>query len=354
LGALRKALLNWYRKSRRDLPWRKRKDAYAIWVSEIMLQQTRVETVIPYYTRFLKAFPSVRALAKAPQSRVLKLWEGLGYYTRARNLHEAARAVVRKKGGRLPRDAAAWRRLPGIGEYTAAAVASIAFGETVPAVDGNARRVFTRLFGVRTALGEADTERTLKALGGALLARRAPGDFNQAVMELGARICTPRRPSCDVCPVGRSCEARAQGDPDRLPRTRRKARPPHHDVVAAVIRRRGRILIGRRPPRGLLGGLWEFPGGKVEAGETFAGALRREVREEIGLAIRPGGEIASVDHAYSHFTITFHLFEAEARPGDAQARFHTDLKWVFPSQMGRYAFPGATRKVLPAVAGSRR
>ncbi len=343
---LRRALLRWYRKRRRDLPWRRTRDPYAVWVSEIMLQQTRVETVAPYFRRFLEAFPDVRALAAAPEDRVLKLWEGLGYYRRATNLHAAAKRIVQERGGVFPETAAAWKRLPGVGDYTAAAVASIAFGTPAPAVDGNVKRVLARLLEIEAPLGAKEAEVAIRGAAKRLLAPRVPGDFNQAWMDLGSGVCVPSNPRCEACPVRRWCGARARGDPERLPVRRKAGRVPHERAVAAVIVRRGRWLIGRRPAGGLLGGLWEFPGGKVEAGETPAEALLRELREELGVEARIGDLFGEAEHAYTHFTVTLQLFEADLVEGDPEPRWHSSLKWVFPSQLFRYALPGATRKIL--------
>jgi A/G-specific adenine glycosylase len=344
--AIRRALLRWFVAEARDLPWRRTRDPYRIWLSEIMLQQTRVETVIPYYQRFLKAFPTVRHLAAADQDRVLKLWEGLGYYGRARSLHKAARMIVTDHGGALPRTAEQWRQLPGIGPYTAGAIASIASDLAEPAVDGNVLRVLSRIFAMDDCIDDPATRRRITAIACELLPPKRAGAFNQALMDLGARICLPRRPRCAGCPAARWCDARRHGRQDELPVRRPRKAIPHHTIVVAAIRRRGRYLIGKRPATGLLGGLWEFPGGKVEPGETHADALTREVREETGLTIRVGRPIAVVDHTYSHFSVTLHVYACEVASGRPTGHFHADLKWVPLDQLNRYAFPAANRRFL--------
>ena len=283
---LRRCLLAWFRRHARDLPWRRTRDPYRIWLSEVLLQQTRIETARPYYERFVKAFPTVRDLAAASQDRVLKLWEGLGYYGRTRNLLRAAKIIVADRGRRFPTTAHGWQSLPGVGRYTAGAIASIAFGERVPVLDGNVKRVLARLFNIGKCTDDPRTVRLLWSLAEALVPARSPGDFNQALMELGARICTPRNPKCDVCPARRHCQARALGRQNRLPVRRRKKPLPHYDIVAAAIEKNGRYLFGKRPARDMLGGMWELPGGKVEAGETHAQALAREIRESWGLKSR--------------------------------------------------------------------
>ncbi len=345
-AVLRRALLAWFRREARDLPWRRTRDPYRIWLSEIMLQQTRVESVLPYYERFTKTFPRVGDLAAASLDRVLKLWEGLGYYSRARNLHRAAKLVAAERGGRFPRTADALQELPGIGRYTAGAIASIAFGERAPVLDGNVRRVLARLFDIETSIDELATLRTLWAIVEMLVPPGAPGDFNQSLMELGARVCTPRRPECDRCPVRKHCAARAIGRAEKLPLRRPKKKVPHHEIVAAALRKNGRYLLGRRPPKGLLGGLWEFPGGKVADGETHEEALRRELREELGIDARVGPRLATVDHAYTHFKITLSVYACESIGGRPRANFHTALKWVFRAHFDRYAFPAANLKFL--------
>jgi A/G-specific adenine glycosylase len=296
-ASLRRVLLGWFAREARDLPWRRTSDPYRIWLSEIMLQQTRVEAVIPYYERFLKAFPTVRDLAAAREDAVLKAWEGLGYYSRARNLHKAAKVIVGDHAGQLPETAEQWRQLPGIGPYTAGAIASIASGLAETAVDGNVLRVLSRIFGIGESIDESATKERIGSIAAALLPRKQAGAFNQALMDLGARVCIPRRPRCVACPVSRWCDAYRHGIQDQLPvRTAKKA-IPHHEIVVAVVRRNGRYLIGKRPTSGLLGGLWEFPGGKIEPGETHEQALVREVREETGLEVSVGACIATVDHA---------------------------------------------------------
>ncbi len=344
--ALRRALLGWFRKHARDLPWRRTRNPYRIWLSEIMLQQTRVETVEPYYRRFLETFPTVGTLADAKPDRVLKLWEGLGYYTRARNLHRTAKVVTTEHAGRFPRTAKALQQLPGVGRYTAGAIASIAFSEAAPILDGNVKRVLARIFDIQACIDETDTVNRLWDLATELVPKKDPGDFNQSMMELGARICTPRSPDCTACPIRAHCAAHASGRQEKLP-IRRKRKPiPHYQIVVAAIRRNGRYLIGKRPPDGLLGGLWEFPGGKVERGESRPAALRREVAEECGIAIAVGRKIASVDHAYTHFKITLHAYACEPAGGRIRAKYHDALKWVPPSQFDRYAFPAANHKFL--------
>lgn len=343
---LRRSLLAWFRRNARDLPWRGTGDPYRVWLAEILLQQTRVKAALPYYERFIKAFPTVSDLAAADEDRLMKLWEGLGYYSRARNLHKAAKIVVDECGGRFPRRAQDWQRLPGVGRYTAGAIASIVFGERVPVLDGNARRVLSRLFAVEECVDVAETQRLLWRIAEMLVSPKAPGNFNQALMELGSRVCLPKAPHCDGCPVRKSCDAYALGRQASLPVRRANKPLPHHELVAAAIAKNGRYLLGKRPAPGLLGGLWELPGGKIKPNETHEQALVRELKVELATDITVGPLVASVKHAYSHFKITLHVYRCEHVRGRPQARSHTEIKWVFRKHFARYPFPAAIRKVL--------
>ena len=318
-----------------------------------MLQQTRVETVIDYYRRWLDALPTVRALAAASEDRVLKLWEGLGYYRRAGNLRRAARLIVNERHGRWPRTADEWQLLPGVGRYTAGAIASIAFGQPAPILDGNVKRVLARLFDVSESIDQAATIRHLWTAAERLVPRGVkndPGLFNQALMELGAVVCLPRRPRCEQCPLRRRCAARARGHENRLPVRTPKKSVPHIQVVVAAIQGRGRnrgcYLLGKRPPRGMLAGLWEFPGGKVETGETHRQALARELKEELNIKVRVGEPIAEVDHVYSHLAVTIHLYACRIAAGRPRAIYHREIKWIRRAQFSRYAFPSANHKLI--------
>ena len=338
-------LLEWFAREGRDLPWRRTRDPYRIWVAETMLVQTQVATVIPYYQRFIARFPDVVSLAVASLDEVLKEWEGLGYYARARNLHRAAREVLERYGGQIPGDAAALRALPGVGEYVAGALLSIAFGRDEPALDGNAHRVLWRLFRVRGAAGRAALRARVREV---LPAGRA-GAFNQALMDLGATVCTPRRPRCEACPVVQHCEARRQGEEESLPERRPPRRLPHIDVTAAVIWRDGRVLIAQRPAHGLLGGLWEFPGGKQEPGETLPECLRREIREELGVEIEVGELVTSVRHTFTHYRITLHAFRCRLVDGEPQAIGCAGTRWVTLSELDCFAFSAADRRVIAVL-----
>jgi A/G-specific adenine glycosylase len=311
-----------------------------------MAQQTRLDVMRPYFDRFLDRFPTVEALAEARTDEVLKEWEGLGYYARARNLLAAAREVMATYGGDIPAEPVDLRRLPGVGPYIAGAIASIAFARPEPAVDGNCRRVLSRLYDL-----ESPTPAALRARAEALLAA-APhraSDLNQALMDLGAEICASTSPACDECPLASFCRARARGTVlDRPPR-RPTRRLPHHQIAVAVIWHEGRILIARRPESGLLGGLWELPGGKIEPGETPAAAAEREVGEEMGIEVQVGDRIGSVDHAYSHFRITLHAFHARYLGGAVRARSATAWKWVAPDRLGEYAFPAANKRIIASL-----
>jgi A/G-specific adenine glycosylase len=285
-----RALGAWYDRVERDLPWRRTRDPYAIWVSEIMLQQTRVDTVVPYYQRFLERFPTVRALAEAPLEEVLRQWSGLGYYRRARQLHLAAAEVVERYGGELPERGDELRRLSGIGRYTAGAIASIAFDAPEPVVDGNVLRVMSRLFGLEEDMRRARGQARVWQLAGELLPRDRPGRFNQALMELGATLCTPRKPACSGCPLSRGCRAHASGSAESLPRLGERRAPLPRSLFAAVVVHRpsGRLLMARRQPDGLFGGLWEPPMAKERAGLSKHGV------------VAPLVEVGSVTHVLSH------------------------------------------------------
>ena len=343
-------LLDWYAHNARQLPWRGRSDPYAIWVSEIMLQQTRVETVIPYYERWMDRFPSIQALADADLHEVFQVWEGLGYYSRARNLHRAARILVDEHGGLLPKDVQSLLRLPGIGRYTAGAIASIAFGLDEPVLDGNVRRVMARVYNVCEPLRSVEGERKLWRYAAEHLPPGKSGAYNQALMDLGATICTPKIPDCVLCPVREVCQAFALGLQDQLPVIAPKATIPHHTVTAAVIRKGDLVLITQRPLGGLLGGLWEFPGGKMQPGEQLSTSLQREIQEELGVETVVGRPMGVYNHAYTHFRITLHAFACElqnsAEPRALQAN---DLQWVEVSRLSEYPMGKIDRRIAITI-----
>ena len=343
------ALLAWYQKNARDLPWRKTRDPYAIWVSEIMLQQTRVETVIPYYQRWLARFPTVGSLADAEEDEVLKLWEGLGYYRRARHLLQAARELCEQTGGKIPADPGRLKELPGIGDYTAAALASIAFGVDAAAVDGNIRRVITRYYDIGTVVGAAETEHVIRRLVREALPEGQAGTYNQALMELGALICTPRSPRCAECPLKEGCLARNRGLQEERPVRKAKTTPPHLQVTAAVFQEENRVLLAKRNPGGLLGGLWEFPGGKQHKGESLVETLTREICEELGVRIRVEKPFGRYQHAYTHFSITLHAFRCSLLNRDIQLSDHTEWAWVPSSQLDDYPMGKVDRQIAERV-----
>ena len=345
-SALARKLISWFETNARDLPWRRRRTPYRVWLSEMMLQQTQVDTVIPYFKRFTARFPGVRALADAPLGEVLKLWEGLGYYARARNLHWAAQVVSRELGGHFPKTVEGLMRLPGIGRYSAGAIASLAFGFDAPILDGNVARVLCRVFAIERDPRDSRTRGELWSLAESLLPKGHAAKFNEGLMELGATVCTPRAPKCKVCPIAAMCEARRRGIQERLPVRRARKATPHYDVTAAVIRKNGRVLIAQRPADGMLGGLWEFPGGKRKPGESLEACLRREIREELRLEIETGDQITAVKHAYTHFRITLHAFECRVVSGRPQAIGVADFKWARMSELDRYAFAVTDRKII--------
>ena len=355
-GAARwvRELLAWFEANQRSMPWRARRVPYAIWISEIMLQQTQVDTATPYYRAFMRRFPNVKTLAAADQQDVLKAWEGLGYYSRARNLHKAAQHIVHEEGGRLPRSAGELVKLPGIGEYTAAAIASIAHGEPVPAIDGNVLRVMSRFRGNPGDIGKPETRTHIREYLARHIRRAPAGDFNQSLMELGALVCHPRHPLCNACPLRSHCVARREGAPERYP-VKAASRPsPKRDAAAGILIRRGKVLMSQRPEELLLGGLWEFPGGWRDGREGLRDGAIRAIGDATGLRFEIGPCLCVVQHAFTHFRLTLRVYACRHVAG----RLHPGpesqcLRWVAPGDIRKLPLTKATHKVLDAIGGLR-
>jgi A/G-specific adenine glycosylase len=345
-------LLPWFDANRRDLPWRRTRDPYRIWVSEIMLQQTQIATAVPYYRAFVRAFPTVRKLAAASLGEVLRLWAGLGYYSRARNLQRAAQVIVGVHGGRLPRTYAELRALPGVGDYTAGAVASIAFGERVPAVDGNALRALARVGYFTGNVRSGPCRRRLQELARAAVPAARPGDYNQALMELGSLVCTPRGPACPECCLAAVCEAFRRGEQDRIPSRRARPRTRTVHVVLGVVRRNGRVLIAQRPAGGVWGGLWEFP--NAEAAEAPAETLVRHLAETFGLRVEVGETLTTLTHGIMHRRTRLEARHCRVVAGRVRARAHVEARWVRPEDLAEYALPAPHRRVADRLLAHER
>ena len=347
-GAVRRALLEWYPKIRRDLPWRKSKDPYKIWISEIMLQQTQVKTVLPYFNRFCFLFPTVRDLARADLQTVLKAWEGLGYYSRARHLHQAARRIDGSLEGRVPDDWERLRELPGIGDYTAAAVLSIAFDKPYAVVDGNVKRVLSRLFLIEEPVNRPAGHKRYQGVATQLLAARAPGDYNQAMMELGALVCSPGKPDCARCPLTAYCKARRTEATGHYPVRIKTQRTPRHRWVAAVIRKNGRLLLVKRPEKGLLGGLWEFPCYTADSKANPA-AVQDRLAALLGIETAVGNKLVSVAHAYTHFKIRMDVYLCDWIRGRVRLNGPSDWQWIESGRLEAFPLHRAVRKALGPV-----
>jgi len=360
-------LVAWHQAHQRDLPWRNdadgrsapagQRDPYAVWVSEIMLQQTRAEVVSAYYERWMQRFPTVAALAAADLQEVLKAWEGLGYYARARNLHRAAQTIMQRHGGVFPQERDQLMALPGIGDYTVGALLSIAYNMPQPILDGNVKRVLARLTDLDQPIDQPAVLRLLWKQARKLVESSEPGTAgacNEAIMELGALICTPQSPRCLLCPLQDLCGAAARGTQADRPIMPARKRTPHYDVAAGVIWQgepfQSPLLLAQRPHKGLLGGLWEFPGGKLEAGDAnLAACLQREIAEELAIDIAVGETVAVITHAYTHFRITLHAMHAHHTGGEPQPIGCAQWRWVLLQNVEDYPLAVTDRKILAAL-----
>ncbi len=337
---IQKKLIDWFKKNQRALPWRKNYDPYQVWISEIMLQQTQVTTVLPYFDQWIKKLPDIKSVADAKEDTILKLWEGLGYYSRARNLQKAAKVIVEKHNGQLPNDPKAILELPGIGKYTAGAISSIAFNKPEPIVDGNVIRVIARLmnYSKNTRLPE-----NIKHFWN-WMEKSVPKEareFNQGMMELGALICSPKNPKCDRCPLKSRCASNKKGTMNLLPNRGKKIEKVPIKVAIAIIEKGEKIFIQKRPSKGLMGGLWEFPGGKVEK-ETVKEALKREIKEEIGIEISNIKPFHRIKHGYTKFSVDLHCFRAKT----TDKKIPSKGKWVKIEELKKYPFPAANVRII--------
>ena len=331
------------------MPWRDNRDPYPIWVSEVMLQQTQVITVIPYFERWMKSFPTMKKLAGSREETVLKHWEGLGYYSRARNLHKAAKIVVKEHKGKVPDAYDTLIQLPGIGRYTAGAILSIAFDQQLPVLDGNVKRVLSRLFVMQSNGVPASHENRLWETSAELVPGKRPGDFNQAMMELGAMVCLPKKPLCLVCPLKKKCEAKLQGAVDKFPAPKIRTQAKKIEVSAAVITRGGKVYIQQRLHGGLMGGLWEFPGGKREPDETEEACLKREIKEELSIPITIAKKLMTIKHSYTQFRVTLSVFWCPWKSGRIRATQCERWKWVKYEDLNQYTFPAANVKIVKSL-----
>lgn len=345
---LRRSLLGWYAQNGRNLPWRDSADPYQIWISEIMLQQTQVKTVIPYYQRWLETFPTVTDLAQADLQAVLKVWQGLGYYARARNLHACAQQIVEQYNGVFPNQLEAVLSLPGIGRTTAGGILSAAYNLPISILDGNVKRVLARLIAL-----SVPPKKALKSLwewSDTVLDPDHPREFNQAIMDLGAMVCTPKAPNCSECPWQLYCQAYLSNLQSQIPMGETAAPLPHKIIGVAVIwNEQKQILIDKRPAKGLLGGLWEFPGGKVERGETLEECIKREIQEELAIEIEVQEHLITIDHAYTHFKVTLNVYHCRYLSGEPQPLECDEIRWVTLDEIEQFPFPKANEKIITAL-----
>jgi A/G-specific adenine glycosylase len=350
---LQQKILEWYLGSRRQLPWRETGDPYAVWISEVMLQQTQTAKVLEYYEAFLRRFPTVAALAQAELDEVLKAWEGMGYYSRARNLHRGAKQIVQAHGGELPREHEKLLAINGIGPYTAAAVASIAFNQDYAVLDGNVARVLSRIFLVTLPPKSPAAKKVFQKIAAGFLLKGRAKDWNQALMELGATVCAPQKPNCESCPAQRHC--RGYNDlenPAHLPVRLPKAARPHRHIAVGLVWKGAELLIDQRNAEGLLGGLWEFPGGEIAPRETPEEALRRGLREGLAIEVEVDDFFMTVEHGFTHFSVTLHVYHCRFLAGAPRALGCQKWQWVLPEELEQFAFPTANRKIIAALKQS--
>nr|WP_321257501.1 A/G-specific adenine glycosylase [uncultured Pseudodesulfovibrio sp.] len=347
-------LLEWYDANRRELPWRKIPEPYAVWVSEIMAQQTQIDRVVGYYDRWMKRFPDVNSLACAHEEEVLKLWEGLGYYSRARNMLKAATVIAQGYGGNFPTEYADIRGLPGIGEYTAGAISSIAFGQPEPAIDANVLRVFARLLNMKESVRETKGRSRVEKQVRTLIPRGRAGDFNQAIMELGALVCT-KKPDCEQCPVLKHCKSYGAGTVSKRPVLPVPQKTMRINMATGVLVHEGRILIQKRKPDDVWPGLWEFPGGGIEQGETPEQAVVREYMEEVELAIDPVEKITTIVYNYTRYHVTMHCFFCRFAEEPSVPVFNEAVEggFMLPGELESYAFPAGQRRLIEFMKKDR-
>lgn len=351
LDPLAQTLLDWFAAHKRPLPWRETHDPYHVWISEIMLQQTQMERGVAYFERWMDRFPDIATLAEASEDSVLKAWEGLGYYSRVRNLHRAAHRIQAEHGGRVPTDIADLRGLPGIGPYTAAAIASIAHGQDVPVVDANVERVMSRLFDISEPVKSRSAQKIIRRECERLLPRGQARAFNQALMEFGGLVCTPRAPACIGCPIASWCRAARLGVQEERPVTPKSPAPIYISMATGVLTHEGRLFVQRRNPDDVWGNLWEFPGGVVEHGESPAATVIREYQEETGLRVGRPETIDAFKHSYTRYRVTMHAFfvTLESDPDMVILSAAQEYRWIGWSEVKKLAFPAGHRKLIGAL-----
>jgi len=341
-------LLNWYSKNNHEMPWRGESDIYKIWLSEVMLQQTQIKTVIHYYLKWINKFPTIEDVANASEHDVLKLWEGLGYYSRARNFRKASIEVLNKYNGNIPESYDKFITLPSVGEYIASAVLSIARNKPYPVIDANVKRVLSRLLCINHNSSMELSK--IKSYLADKISQKSPGDFNQALMDLGRNVCIPKSPHCKTCPIQLFCKAHGDNFVDKYPIILKKRTTPHYNVGVGVIWKDDSIFINKRKSNGHLGGLWEFPGGKVNGEESLESCVQREIEEELSAKVIVGSKIGTVKHTYSHFSITMSAYNCKIKTGNLKTNNNEEYKWIHPTELQHFAFPKANHKLFPYLS----
>jgi A/G-specific adenine glycosylase len=349
ISQFQKRILRWFNINQRKLPWRATKNPYHIWVAEVMLQQTQVKKVLEYYQKFIDQFPDVQSLAKADLQQVLKAWEGMGYYARARSLHKAAQLILKEKGGIIPKTYHDFKKMPGAGEYITAAVLSQAFNALHTVVDGNVKRVLSRVFLIDKPVNLSSSRTIFKEQADLLLDQSEPGDFNQAIMELGAIICRPKNPKCHDCPITSFCGSFKMNQQSKYPLSVKSKSIPEYHIAVGIIHKNGHILIIQRQPDGLLGGLWEFPGGRVKQGENSEQVCIRKVKEKMNLDVKVTGFLTRISHAYTHFKIIMDVFDCGFQSGKVTLNGPADFRWIAVTEVDHFPFHAANHKFIPLL-----